>query len=126
MDSETRFVHSLLEQWGRWSYDSSLRAYPPISLLGRMIQYGPQGAHTSRPPLEMPRHVAVVDGAIAKLAAPDKRVIVAYYTREEPIEACARRCRMRMRRFQSVLNRARWRLVLHIPLQDCVQNAIRG
>lgn len=123
MDPDTRFVHTLLEDWGRWSYDSTLRAYPPITLLGRMIKYGPQGASHVRPPLEMPKHVAAVDGAIAKLNQPDKIVVITYYTRDEPIEVCAIRCRLRLRQFQNVLSRARRRIVFSLPLHDCVQNA---
>lgn len=125
MDPDTRMVHSLLEQWGRWSYDSSLRAYPSVTLLGRVIECGANGAsQQGRPPLEMPAAVAATDSAIAKLCQTDKRVIVVYYTREEPIEVCARKCRMRIRQFQNVLRRARWRLVLHLHLSDCVQSAI--
>ena len=118
MDADSRLVHALLEQWGRWSYDSTLRAYPHITLLGRMIAWGPQGASNGRPPLEMPAPVARIDGAIAKLCQIDRKVIVIYYTREEPIEACAQRCHMRMRQFQNVLKRARWRLILLLPDLD--------
>jgi hypothetical protein len=116
MDPETRLVHTLLEEWGRWSYDASLRALPAVTLLGRVIRYGPQGAFShGKPPLEMPKAVAVIDGAIAKLCEIDRKVIGVYYTREEPLEACARRCHMRLRQFQNVLRRARWRIMIHIP-----------
>jgi hypothetical protein len=127
MDPETRFVHSLLEQWGKWAYDSALRAYPSVTLLGRLIECGPNGAIGSgRPPVEMPLLIALVDSAVAKLNAMDRQIIVIYYTRDEPLEACARRCRLKIRQFQNVLRRARWRLMVHLPSKMYESIAVRS
>jgi len=115
MDQESRAIHDLLEQWGKWALDSTLRAYPPITLLGRMIKYGPRGAAESGPPpVAMPSHIAAVDAAVAKLGEIDRKAIKAYYTREQPTEACAKDCHMRVRQFQNVLRRARWRVAIFI------------
>lgn len=110
MDPETRRVHARLEEWGRWSRDAEVRPYPAVTLLGRVIEQGISGASQSRPPIAMPDAVAVVDAAIGKLGAIDKRVVQTYYLRWESPEVMARRLQMRLRQFQAVLRRARWRI----------------
>ena len=111
MDPDTRRVHLRLEEWGRWARDAEMRPWPRRTLLGRVIDQGPSGAgETGRPPIAMPDAIAVVDAAIAKLGAIDRGVVQTYYQRWEAPEVMARRLHMRVRQFQSVLRRARWRI----------------
>lgn len=111
MDPETKLVHARLEAWGRWSRDAEVRPFPRVTLLGRVIEQGASGAsQAGRPPIDMPDDIARVDAAVARLGAIDKRVVQTYYLRWEPIEVMARRNKMRVRQFQNVLRRARWRI----------------
>ncbi len=110
MDPETRFVHGLLETWGKTCADR-FRAWPNTTVLGKLIEFGPMGAAQPGKPVEsIPEDMARVDAAISKLGQIDKKVIVAYYTRYEPPEVVARRLHMRYRQLQAVLRRARWRI----------------
>lgn len=114
MEPHSREVHLRLEAWGRWAHEGN-GAWPSITPIGRMMEYGPLGAaQPGKPPITMPEEIAVTDAAVARLCVIDRRAIVAYYTREEPIEACAKRIRMSVRHFQRVLWRARHRLAGHL------------
>lgn len=111
MDPETKAVHLRLEAWAEWSKDAEVRPFPSITLLGRVIEQGISGAgQQGRPPVSMPDPIARVDAAVGRLGDIDKRAIMIYYRRWEPIEVMARRMKMRPRQFQNVLRRARWRL----------------
>jgi len=119
MDTDTRIVHERLEQWGRWAKDSEANAWPKSTLLGRVIEQGANGAsQQGKPPVQIPEPVAVVDAAVSRLGAVDRGVIQTYYLRWEPIEVMARRHQMRVRQFQNVLRRARWRILGYIDAQD--------
>lgn len=119
MDGETKIVHERLEAWGRWARDSEVRAWPKTTLLGRVIEQGPMGAsQQGKPPINIPDQVAVVDAAVCRLGAIDRGVIQTYYLRWEPIEVMARRHKMRVRQFQNVLRRARWRILGFIEARE--------
>lgn len=111
MDPETRLVHSLLVEWGSVCRDTH-RAWSSGTVLSKLIEFGPMGAGQSGKPNEtIPDRLAHVDAAVSRLGAIDKASIKEYYTRgEEPLEAVARRLRMRTRELQNVLRRARWRI----------------
>lgn len=112
MDPDTKIVHMRLEVWGKLCADR-LTGYPRSTLLGRVIEFGMAGASQLGKGVEpIPDEVAETDAAIAKLNWTDRRAVSAYYTRNEPVEACAGRCHMRVRQFQNVLRRARWRLAI--------------
>jgi hypothetical protein len=117
MDPETRIVHARLEAWGAWAKDAEIRAWPASTLLGRMIDQQAVGAAQSgRPPISMPDEIAKTDGAVCRLNAVDKKAIQLYYLKWQPIEGHARAMHMRVRQFQNVLRRARWRLALYLDL----------
>lgn len=121
MDTDTRIVHERLEQWGRWAKDSEAKAWPESTLLGRVIEQGASGAsQQGRPPVQIPEAVAIVDAAVSRLAVVDRSVIQTYYLRWEPIEAMARRHHMRVRQFQTVLRRARWRILGYIDARETI------
>jgi DNA-directed RNA polymerase specialized sigma24 family protein len=67
-------------------------------------------AQPGKPVESIPEDIAHIDAAISRLGQIDKRVIVAYYTRYEPPDLIARKLQMRVRQFQAVLRRARWRI----------------
>lgn len=118
MEADTKLVHALLEAWGRWAKDVDSRGWPPMTLLSRMIEFGPQGAsQQGKPPISMPDEIARVDAAVGRLCEIDKRAVIAYYTRWEPMEVLAKRLHMRERQVRRVLDRARWRLALHLTGQ---------
>src|SRR5258708_38669789 len=111
MDPETRFIHSRLEAWGRWAHGAETQGFPAVTLVGRMIKWGPQGAsQTQGVPITMPDEIAVVDAAVARLEQPEKQTVIAYYTRWEPVEVLALRFQMKERQVRRVLQRARWKL----------------
>lgn len=119
MDTETKLVHERLEQWGKWAKESEARAWPESTMLGRMIEQGPRGAsQQGRPPIEIPEPVAIVDAAVCRLGEVDRKVIQIYYLRWEPIEVMSRRCDMRVRQFQNILRRARWRILGYIDAAE--------
>lgn len=119
MDPDTKLVHSRLEEWGRWAKDSELRAWPALTLLGRVAEQGGYAAsQQGRPPVSMPQSIAVVDAAVGRLGAIDRRVIQTYYLHWEPIEVMAARHHMRVRQFQNVLRRARWRILGFIDASE--------
>lgn len=119
MDPETKIVHERLEGWGRWARDSEIRAWPQATYLHRWSEQGIHGAsQQGKPPIAMPEAVAVVDAAVCSLGAVDKAIIQTYYLRWEPIEVMARRHHMRVRQFQNVLRRARWRILGYIDARE--------
>lgn len=110
MDPDTKRVHVRLEEWGKWARDTEVRPWPRRTLLGRIMDQGASGAGQSQAPISIPNTVAAVDAAVARLGAIDRSVVQTYYLRWEPPEVMARRLSMRVRQFQSVLRRARWRI----------------
>jgi hypothetical protein len=118
MDSESKAAHIRLEQWGRETRDS-LNGYPPVTLLGRLIEQGPTGAgQTGRPPVALSELSAHADSCVAKLCQIDQRVLRYYYQHDEPMEALARKMSMRVRQAQNVLKRARWRFMAHLAVME--------
>jgi hypothetical protein len=118
MDPETKLVHARLEEWGSWAKDAEIRAWPSITPMGRMVEEGPHGAgQQTKPPISMPDTVAQIDSAVAKLGAIDKMVIKRYYQCWQPIEVMARLSGMRVRQFQNVLRRSRWRIIGYLDAQ---------
>jgi hypothetical protein len=117
MDPDTKAMHLLLEAWGKWAKGPGIAGYPRCSPTERAARYGklgiPQESNYKGEP-EIPENIARVDAAIARLGEIDRRAIVSYYTHWEPVESLARKCSMRIRQFQNVLRRARWRLVIQI------------
>jgi hypothetical protein len=119
MDPETKVVHGRLEEWGKWAKDTEIRAWPAVTYLGRWAEQGIDGAaQQGKPPIAMPDSVAVVDAAVCRLGDIDKAIIKTYYLKWEPIEVMARRHRMRVRQFQNVLRRARWRILGFIEARE--------
>jgi hypothetical protein len=111
MDDDTKRVHVRLEQWGRWARNIGISAWPPITVLGRVMEEGPHGSLSiGKPPTTMPEAVAHCDAAVAKLGDVDRRVIRKYYIEWAPIEVMAKDLRMRESNFRAVLRRARWRI----------------
>jgi hypothetical protein len=119
MDADTKLVHARLEEWGRWAKEGDIRAWPAATYLARWIEQGIDGAaQQGKPPISMPPSVAIVDAAVCKLGDIDKAVIRTYYLRWEPVEVMARRHHMRVRKFQNVLRRARWRILGFIDARE--------
>jgi hypothetical protein len=111
MAPEVKLVHLRLEIWGRWAKDKVPGDWPQRTILGRLIEEGPSAGHITGSGVQLPEAVAETDTAVAHLAQDEKRVILAFYTRWEPRPTMARRLRLNVKRFDVILNRARWRLV---------------
>jgi hypothetical protein len=114
MDADTKAIHNRLECWGEWARsDGTGVGWPAATLLGRMIEFGPQGAaQEGRGPVDMPGEIAVTDAAVARLGVIDKSVIRAYYIHWAPPEVIWKRCAgiRSFSQFKIVLRRARWRV----------------
>lgn len=118
MDSETKEAHIRLDQWGRETRDN-LHAYPPQTLLGRLIEQGANGASQSgRPPTTLSEAAARADTCVARLCQIDQQVLRLYYQSDESLEVLARRMSMRLRQAQNVLRRARWRFMAHLSVME--------
>lgn len=114
MDPETKEIHLRLEEWARWAKDSGIAGYPRQSLTEKAATYGKLGIpqeplHKLEP--MMPDRVALIDAAICRLGDLDRQVVKAYYLRWEAMSVMAWRLRMRERKFQHILQRARWRIM---------------
>lgn len=117
MDPETKVVHARLEEWARWAKDSGIAGYPRQSLTEKAAQYGklgiPQESNFKHEAV-MPDRVAAIDAAICRLGDLDRQVVKTYYLRWEAVSVMAWRLRMRERKFQHILQRARWRIMGYI------------
>lgn len=115
MSPETKLVHARLERWGRWAKTAGVRAWPPVTLLGRVMDCGPDGALArGSGRTEVPDDVAEVDTAVAKLGEVDRRVIRVYYLEWLPPESMAKNLRMKLSQFNAVLSRARFRVSVYL------------
>lgn len=112
MAPDLRLTHARLERWGRWAKSAGVRAWPQVTLLGRIIEHGPVGAciPTSAAQSAIPKDIAEVDAAVARLCQIDKAVIRTYYMEWAPIEVMAKHRRMKVSTFHATLRRARWRV----------------
>lgn len=121
MDPETKAVHIRLEQWGAETRED-LHAFPPVTMLGRLIEQGPMGAgQTGKPPVALSDPAARVDACVAKLSGVDQRALRLYYQAWMGVEVLARELRMRERQAQNVLRRARWRLGAHLSVMEAMK-----
>lgn len=110
MSPDLRPVHSRLQIWAQWAKEPLPGSFPARTWLGRVIDEGTDGARVHHQPGEMPEPIAKTDRAVSQLGHEDRKVIRAYYLYWQPRELLARHCRMSLRKFDAVLNRARWRL----------------
>jgi len=116
MDPDTKVVHARLVAWAKWAREN-LHSFPPITILGRMIEYGALGAaQAGNPPVCIPDDIAAVDAAVSRLRPDHKETIIAYYTHWEAPEVTARRLGMHYREMRAVLHRARHCLVYLLKL----------
>lgn len=114
MDPETKAIHLRLERWGEETRES-ISGYPPVTMLGRLIEQGPMGAaQTGKPPVALSDAAARVDACVAKLCQIDQRVLRHYYQGWMTVYELSRKMSMRERQAQNVLRRARWRLGAHL------------
>jgi hypothetical protein len=122
MTGEIKLAHLRLEAWGKWAKDSGLRAWPELSILGRLIEQGANGAaqQGSQPSAYCPPPIEATEVAVNRLGAIDKKVVICNYVLavDSPVEAKAKRCRMRVKEFQNVLGRARFRVRCYTELLD--------
>lgn len=118
MDPETKAIHIRLEQWGAETREN-LSGYPPITLLGRLIEQGPMGAsQTGKPPVSLSEPAARIDCCVGKLCQIDQRVLKFYYQAQISRDVLARKMSMRERQAQNVLRRARWRVAAHLAVME--------
>lgn len=118
MDGETKAVHFRLEAWATWAKDHVIRAWPATTPMGRAVEEGIHGAgQQGRPPISMPQHIEQVDKAVARLGDIDGRVIKRYYLHWEPREIMARHFGWRVKKFDNVLKRARWRVIGYLSAE---------
>ena len=110
MAADIRIVHVRLEMWAKWARDKAPNGWPERTILGRLIEEGPGASQCSAGVSDMPEGVAETDRAVGHLPTEDRGVIRQYYLFWAPREMMARKLRMPVTKFDSVLNRARWRI----------------
>jgi len=111
MAPDVKIVHFRLEIWGRWAKDHVPGDWPERTVIGRLMEEGPGAGQTTARVMEIPEGIAETDSAVAHLAADERKVVVRFYTHWEPRPVMARSLRLKPRKFDAILNRARWRLV---------------
>ena len=110
MCADIRGVHSRLMEWAKWSRESAPNDWPRSTLLGRFSEQGTAIFSHGHRSNEMPLQVAEVERAVIHLTGKDRKAIERYYLHWEPKEVRARACGLTVRAFETVLNRARWRI----------------
>lgn len=110
MAPDVRLVHMRLEAWAHWAKDSTPGDWPKRTILGRLIDEGPGASHGTATVSDIPEAIAETDRAVAHLPPEDRKVIREFYLSWAPRELIARRLRLTPRRFDAILNRARWRI----------------
>lgn len=119
MDPETKAVHIRLEQWGCETRECLQGTYPPVTMLGRLIEQGPMGAsQTGKPPVALSDAAARVDACVGKLCQIDQKALRLYYQSWMTVYELSRKLSMRERQAQNVLRRARWRLGAHLSVME--------
>ncbi len=102
----------LLERWASiMGRDPHGLGWPPVTILGRLIEQGANGAAQSGsgPRLDIPDDVAIIDKWVKKLPYRRQRVVVRWYTGRNRYNqsACARLERLSNRVFRDELRAAR-------------------
>jgi len=110
MAPDVRLVHMRLEAWAQWARDTAPGDWPKRTILGRLIDEGPGASHGTASVSDIPEPVAETDRAVAHLPPEDRKVIREFYLSWAPRELMARRLKLTPRRFDAILNRARWRI----------------
>lgn len=112
MSPETMYLHHRLDRWGQFYRDSVLHALPGVTLLGRVIEYGPMGASqgSGGSTLSVPQDVANVELAYLSCGEIQKEALRSYYLMGGPLEVMARRCGMKVLEFQRALGKGRVRV----------------
>jgi DNA-directed RNA polymerase specialized sigma24 family protein len=110
MAADIRAVHYRLVEWATWSKDEIPNDWPKQTLLGRYVEQGDAIFSRSAKTHEMPIQVAETERAVLHLTGLDRKVIERYYRHWEPKEVRARKLGITVKRFDSLLNRARWRI----------------
>jgi hypothetical protein len=109
MDPETKLIHAELVIWGRETRDRFLHGWPTSTLLGRLIEQGPNGASQSgsAPTAVSPRS-QVIEACWCRLWGKGKTAIDLYYHTTDAPEAIARQMGISKRKLQYTLERARY------------------
>ena len=95
-----------LETWARWVKDG-VNGWPMMTILARIAEQGFTGAAQRGPMPEMPEAILLVERAVLRLKAIERKVIVKHYVHWQPVEVSARYCKMSSGRFRTVLHAAR-------------------
>jgi len=108
MDPATKFIHSLLEQWGKEVRERDAGSLPPNTLLGRVIEQGPSGAiQAGRPPVSLSLQSEHIEACWLKLWKKGQRCIKRYYTNWAPMEVMAKDEHMSVASMKAHLHRSR-------------------
>ena len=109
MDPETKLIHAELVIWGRETRDRFLHGWPVCTVIGRLIEQGPNGAgqSASAPTVISPRS-QVIEACWCRLWGKGKTAIDLYYHTTDAPEAIARQMGIRMTQLKQVLQRSRY------------------
>jgi predicted DNA-binding protein (UPF0251 family) len=92
MDADVAYADSALDAWASWVRDW-LEAWPSISIIGKLIEQGANGASQCGRAIEtMPEHILETDRVICRLDPFEKRVIFVYYLTYADSEVKAAQC----------------------------------
>lgn len=99
-----------LEAWARWARTAlSGLGWAPRTLLARVIEFGAFGAASrgGAGVLAADELCEMVERAVMRLKAIERKVIVSHYLHWQPIDVSARYCGMSKGRFRTLLSAAR-------------------
>lgn len=113
MRSEIAYADSALDAWASWVRGNE-GAWPPRTLLGRIIEEGISGAAHTREIALMPIQIVRTDRAVAKLEHPLRKVIKVYYLTHAASEVKAAACRVSRATFWRRVERGQLAVYLHL------------
>ncbi|MGP1665205.1 MAG: hypothetical protein ACTS5I_04695 [Rhodanobacter sp.] len=113
MRDESKEAHAALEAWSRWakSYLNGL-GFATTSIIARCMKQGALGhsGYFGPVPMEIDRTCEVVDRAISRLDATERRVIYQTYLGNDAAQITAQKCGLTYGYYREVLKDARRRI----------------
>jgi hypothetical protein len=111
--AEIAYADSRLDAWASW-VRSSQNAWPPRTLLARIIEEGASGASQGTPNSNMPHHVLQTDRAVAQIEDRLRRTVKVYYLTHASSEIKAAALHVSRATFWRLVERGQQAVYIHL------------